>query len=336
MGWRVKVVIHTSRLAFLIKIPYSCSADNTFYRNRINLNNTLNTFRVNFFLFFYFSFTHMQNYSKLDHPDYLSSIFFPRSCVTTPLPKNGIDVEIETEPSVTIGCRFHIHNPKSPNIIFFHGNGETVADYDDIGPLYNHAEMNLLVTDYRGYGWSSGSPTVSSMLADAEVLFTEIQNWLSQNSYSGSLFLMGRSLGSVSAIDLATRHHKDIKGLIIESGIADTIPLAKFLGIDTDGNGFTEEDGFQNLEKIKSIETATFIFHGARDEIIDAAEAEKLQSYSGARTKEFIVIPGATHNTMIMTGGRLYFETIKKFIDKVTGITNWRRRRKTTNIYSEE
>ncbi len=278
----------------------------------------------------------METYSKLDQPELLSLIFYPRVCEVTPPPKTAIDVEIETEPGVIIGCRFHIHDPASPNVIFFHGNGEIVADYDDIGPLYNHVGINLLVTDFRGYGWSSGSPTVSSMLADAETLFNEIQNWLKFNNYTGKIFIMGRSLGSVAAIDLATRHENDIKGLILESGIADTVPLAKSLGLNTEGSDFTEEDGFRNIQKIETVKTPTFIFHGARDEIIDAAEAEKLQSFSGARTKEFVVIPGATHNTMITTGGRLYFETIKKFIDKVTGVTNWRRRRKTTNTYSEE
>ncbi len=278
----------------------------------------------------------MKTSLKLDRPDLLASIFFPRSCPRSPLPKGAIDVDIEVESEIIIGSRFYIHDPASPNIIFFHGNGEIVSDYDDIGPLYNHAGMNLLVTDYRGYGWSGGSPTIASMLSDAEVLFTEIQNWLEFNKYSGNLFIMGRSLGSVPAIDLATRHENDIKGLIIESGIADTLPLAKSLGISTDGLDFTEDDGFQNIQKIEKIKTATFIFHGALDEIINAAEAEKLQSFSGARTKEFVVIPGATHNTMITTGGRLYFETIKNFVDKVTGVTNWRRRRKTTNNYSAE
>lgn len=276
----------------------------------------------------------MENYSKLDQPELLSLIFYPRRCPVTPLPKGAVDVNIEVAPDIIIGCRFYIHDPASPNILFFHGNGETVPDYDDIGPLYNHAGMNLLVTDFRGYSWSNGSPTVSSMLSDAEVLFTETRNWLEFNGYSGKLFLMGRSLGSVPAIDLATRHGNDIKGLIIESGIADTLPLTKSLGLNTDDMDLSEADGFRNLEKIATVKTATFIFHGARDEIIAAGEAEKLQSFSGARTKEFIVIPGATHNTMITTGGRLYFETIKKFIDKVTGVTDWRRRRKTTNTYS--
>ncbi len=278
----------------------------------------------------------MQNYSKLDQPHNLSSIFYPRPTEITPLPKNAVDVPIETEPGVTIGCRFHIHGLDSPNILYFHGNGETVSDYDDIGPLYNHAGMNLLVADFRGYGWSNGTPTVSAMLDDADVIFCKTRDWLKENSHSGALFLMGRSLGSVSAIDLATQYGDAIKGLILESAIADTIPLAKSLGMNLDEMNFTEEDGFRNIQKIETIKTPTFIFHGARDEIITAVEAEKLQSFSGARTKEFMVIPGADHNSMILTGGRLYFETIKTFIDKVTGMTNWRRRRKTTNKYTGE
>ena len=141
---------------------------------------------------------------------------------------------------------------------------------------------------------------------------------------------MGRSLGSAPAIDLATRHEDAIKGLILESAIAETLPLARILGIDPEKIGISEEDGFNNLKKIESITKATFILHGARDELIPAVDAEKLQSHSGAKSKEFIIIPGAEHNTMIATGGKLYFQTIKQFIDKVTGVTNWRKRRKTT------
>lgn len=278
----------------------------------------------------------MKNYSKLDHPALLSFIFHPRICERTPLPNGAVDIEIETETGVIIGCRFYINDPESPNILFFHGNGEIVADYDEIGPLFNQAGMNLLATDYRGYGWSSGSPTVTSMLADAELLFQETRNWLKFHQHTGALFFMGRSLGSVPAIDLANNHEKDFKGLILESAIADTLPLAKNLGFDLGNEDFTEEDGFNNLKKIEKVTTATFILHGARDEIIPATEAEKLQSHCGARSKEFVVIPGASHNTMISTGGTLYFQTIKQFIDKVTGMTNWRRRRKTTNSFSEE
>ncbi len=270
----------------------------------------------------------METHIKLDSPEVLASIFFPEKCPKTKLPENAEDIDIEVAADVVIACRFFVNDKSSPNILFFHGNGERVCDYDKIGPMYNAAGMNFLVVDYRGYGWSGGIPTVSNMLRDAEILFQETRNWLSINQFSGAFFLMGRSLGSVPAIDLAENHDDDIKGLILESGIADTIPLARRLGLDLDSTEFTEKDGFRNLQKIEKVTKPTFIFHGARDELIPAAEAEKLQAHSGARSKEFIIIPGAEHNTMIVTGGHLYFETIKSFINKHTGATNWRKRRK--------
>jgi len=277
----------------------------------------------------------METYTKLDTPEALASIFFPQKCSKTRAPENAEDVEIEVAAGVIIGCRFFIHDKSSPNILFFHGNGERVCDYDEIGPMYNAVGLNFLAVDYRGYGWSDGTPTVSNMFSDAEILFQETRNWLSFNQFSGAFFLMGRSLGSIPAIDLAKNHENDIKGLILESAIADTIPLARRLGLNLDSDEFTEEDGFKNLQKIEKVTKPTFIFHGARDELIPAAEAEKLQAHSGARTKEFVIIPGAEHNTMISVGGRLYFETIKTFINKLTGATNWRKRRKAGKYQKE-
>lgn len=269
----------------------------------------------------------MQKQHKLDQAEALSSIFFPDKCKQTPLPANALDMDIEVEADVVIGCRCYIHDKSSPNILYFHGNGETVADYDTIGPMYNEAGMNLLVTDYRGYGWSTGIPSVTNMMNDAEVLFQETLNWLKFNEYTGAFFLMGRSLGSVPAIDLAKSHEDTIRGLILESAIAETLPLLTTLGIDPASFSFSEEDGFCNLQKIESVTKPTFILHGARDALIPASDAEKLQAACGARTKEFVVIPGAEHNTMIATGGKLYFQTIKTFINKLTGATNWRKRR---------
>ena len=50
-----------------------------------------------------------------------------------------------------------------PTILFFYGNGETAADYDNIAPIYNQVGLNFFVADYRGYGQSGGSPSFCSM-----------------------------------------------------------------------------------------------------------------------------------------------------------------------------
>lgn len=272
----------------------------------------------------------MVDYSKLDCPQILSHIFYPQQEAVTPLPPGACDLNFEMEPGVRIGCRFYLVDKDAPCILYFHGNGETVGDHDTIGPLYNEVGINLLVTDYRGYGWSSGQPSVAAMFSDGDILWHEARKWLLENGYTGALFLMGRSLGSACAIDLAAKFSDEIKGLIIESGFADTLPLAQSLGLNLNDFEITEEECFNNSAKIALVTRPTFILHGARDELIPAVEAEKLQSFCGAKNKEFQVVPGADHNSIIAVAGRLYFQAIKQFIDKITGVSSWRKRRKAT------
>ena len=89
------------------------------------------------------------NYSKLDQPGVLRSIFHPRmETDPSPPPNNAVDVDIPVDEGIQVHARFHLAAKEDPNILFFHGNGEIVSDYDEIGPYYNKYGMNLLAVDY--------------------------------------------------------------------------------------------------------------------------------------------------------------------------------------------
>ena len=121
-------------------------------------------------------------------------------------PTGACDVDFEVEPGIVLGCRFYMHDSAAPSILYFHGNGEIASDHDEVGLEYMEVGCNLLVMTYRGYGWSAGTPTVQAMFKDGRQLFVKLIAWLRDNGYSGPLFIMGRSLGSVCAIDLAAMH----------------------------------------------------------------------------------------------------------------------------------
>ena len=268
------------------------------------------------------------DYSKLDQPEVLQTIFHPRrEAGNGPLPPDAVDHSITVAEGVRVHARFHLAGQDEPNILFFHGNGEIVSDYDTIGPFYTKFGMNFLAADYRGYGRSSGSPTVTAMLADAHNILAAVKNWLSAAEYTGPLLIMGRSLGSAAALELAAGHADDIAGLIIESGFATTLPLLLTLGVDVAGLGIREEDGFRNVRKISSFTKPTLIIHGQYDEIIPVNSAAILQAQSPARAKEFQVVPGASHNTIITSAGELYFSVIKQFCNKISGIRAKRRKK---------
>lgn len=258
-------------------------------------------------------------YEKLDHPDLLQVIFHPRRD-WSPTPEGATDFDVPVEEGVSLAMRcFMAEDPAAPTILFFHGNGEVISDYDAIGPRFVAHGMNFMVSDYRGYGQSEGQPTVTNMISDAHGVLAEAKKILAQQQRTGKLALMGRSLGSVPAIDLAVSDEElTIGGLIIESGIAQTIPFLLCLGVDINKYGITSEaDGFKNVQKIARFGRPTYILHAQHDAIIPVSIAESLQTQCAARSKEFQIIPGADHNNIIARTGDLYFDAIKRFAKKL-------------------
>lgn len=255
----------------------------------------------------------------LDKPDVLKVLFHPRKARGVPPPEGAIDREIVVEPGVCLGARYYLADRDAANILFFHGNGEIAEDYDPVGPVYNQYGLSFLVVDYRGYGRSGGEPKASTLLSDCHAVFEDTQAWLARDGRKGRLIVMGRSLGSACALELAAAYGDEVSGLIIESGFSETLPLLRCLGGDSVLEGICEEDGFCNLEKIEQVTRRTLIIHGQHDQVIPIGSAELLQVHGGARGKEFHMIPGADHNTVLLEGGRVYFELIRQFVDKVEG-----------------
>lgn len=260
------------------------------------------------------------NYPKMEHPAIAAALFFPRRDWAPPTAP-AFDQEVEVEPGVGLPLRYHLGaaDPVAPNLLFFHGNGEVAADYDELGPRFNAAGINLVVAEYRGYGAAGGSPSVATMINDARKLLPAVRVTLAEQGKSGRLGVMGRSLGSVAAIDLAvTAPAGEIEGLIVESGIAQTIPFLLNLGVDVQACGLqSEADGFCNVQKIALFDKPTYILHAQHDEIIPVGLAETLQANSGAQSKEFQLVPGAGHNDIIERVGDLYFQTLAGFCRKL-------------------
>lgn len=255
------------------------------------------------------------DYSVLDRPEILMFLFHPRSeSDFMPRERVGLDVSIPVGADVSIGACFHMAAKSAPNILFFHGNGEIVADYDELGPIYNQLNINFLPVDYRGYGRSDGEPTVTAMMQDCHAIFLFVKEWLDQQGYTGPLAVMGRSLGSASALELASTREADIDALIIESGFALAAPLLHLLGIDTRRLGFKEEHGFRNVDKITKIRKPTLIIHAEFDHIIPYFDGQSLFDASAAENKKLLQIPGANHNDIFARGLSAYLAAIETMV----------------------
>ena len=172
------------------------------------------------------------SYDKLDIPSILQYIYYPRSDHTPPPPGcECFDIEVDRDQQVSIGCRFYSRNREWPLLVYFHGNGEVAADYDDIANLYLARSINLFVADFRGYGSSSGQPTIVSQLGDAPLIFKRAIELLREREYTGRAFIMGRSMGSLSALEIVAHNPDGPAGLILESGFFCISRLLKLFNL---------------------------------------------------------------------------------------------------------
>lgn len=250
-------------------------------------------------------------YSALDHPGILAHIFHPRASMRPPGPG---DILIPMAENVHIGACFHVAGKQAPTILFFHGNGEIVSDYDDLGPLYTRLGINFFVVDYRGYGWSTGSPTVSGMMADCHGIMDFVTQWCRDQGFCVPLTVMGRSLGSASAIELAAARSSEVENLIVESGFARTESLLRVLGIDPAAQSIRMAPELDNREKIRQWTGPALIIHGEQDQLIPFSHGQALYDACPSSEKKLVKIAGAGHNDIFLRGLDPYLSAVKSLL----------------------
>ncbi len=257
-----------------------------------------------------------QDYRAFDHPAILNFVFYPRSDYFTAADsQRSKGYMIPVEEGVDISCRFYFGDAQYANLLFFHGNGELAGEYEDIGAAFNNIGLNLLVADYRGYGSSGGRPTVSGMMRDAHPIAKWFHAFLDEKGYTGSRFIMGRSLGSGPAIELAAAYPGDFKGMVIESGFCD---IADLLGrmvrmAQVRESAAPPTPGFDRVIKIT---IPALIIHGEYDSIVPLEQGEKIFRNLATADKKMVVVPEADHNTIFAEGIELYLHELGEFIRK--------------------
>jgi pimeloyl-ACP methyl ester carboxylesterase len=252
------------------------------------------------------------DYALLDQRGLAQGLFYPRRDGSSP-PPGATDHRIEVEEGVEVVCRFYPLDPSRPVVLFFHGNGEIASDYDGIAPAYHGIGANLFVVDYRGYGGSDGIPSFASLIGDAHPVLSCFHTLLDEEGFTARRYVMGRSLGSLPAAELAATAHQRLAGLIIESGAPDLDRLRQRVGI---GDSDTEiaELIEAHAARLAPIRLPVVQIHGEWDQIIPLEHGVAFHEQLTTDQKQLVIIPGAGHNDIGWVGRELYFETLARFI----------------------
>lgn len=228
------------------------------------------------------------------------------------VPRGGEDVWLSTSDGVRIHGWFlsSMAERTAGTIIYFHGNAGNLSNVAWLGRHFANSGFDILLLDYRGYGRSQGKiEDETDLYSDGNAAYDYVIN---QRSISpDKVVLYGQSLGTVVAIDLASR--KKVGALIIESGLSSASSMARtvvpWLPSSLHWMGRYR---FESELKLAKVECPVLVTHGDPDNTIPTAEGQRLFA-AAKEPKRLILVPGADHNVLGF-GGERYLDSIASFI----------------------
>lgn len=258
------------------------------------------------------------DFNLFDTPMIRQILFYPRKANPMPTPcDNIVDGTMAVDEDVVLGYRlFKNSDLNAPLLLYFHGNGEIAPDYTHFAHEFLNLGLNLVVMDYRGYGWSTGEPRVKYLIEDAEKIMAALPAFKIEHGLtSAKLIVFGRSLGSTPATHTAYKFPEQVSGLVIESGFAQLPPLMARLGLPVQWQA-NLPDPIGNLRKMTEVQCPVLIIHGERDTLIPIANGEKMHEAAPSENKKLVRLAGVGHNDLLLRIDE-YFGALRGFLNSL-------------------
>jgi fermentation-respiration switch protein FrsA (DUF1100 family) len=195
----------------------------------------------------------------------------------------------------------------APALLWFYGNGETIAT---IWPILRDLQppgSALLVADYPGYGGSGGRASEAGIYEAADVAYAALA--ARPGVDPRRIYVYGRSLGSAPATYVATRH--PVAGLILESPFTNAADMARHAYAILPR--FILRLELDNLARIKQVRCPVLLFHGTADRLVPTAMGLKLAA-AASESVEVVLIQGSGHNETYAWGGTAYRDKLWAFV----------------------
>ena len=256
--------------------------------------------------------------SFIDNPAVSNAVFYPRKIPEPTLLDSYIKVlKLKINKNILIGGFYYLNDYNFPTILLFHGNAEIAADYQYLLDFFFDCGVNLAVIDYRGYGFSSGEIFYTSLITDALPIYTEFSKWMKEKDFNNSIFILGRSIGSICASEIGAQNPEYLRGVIFSSGFASVYNMMTGLFRISGPNVTPEElSEYSNDTRIKKFQKPVLVIHGTEDWTIPFDEGKLIYNcVPEGIEKKLVLIEGADHNNIFSFKDE-YTTPLKEFIQK--------------------
>jgi fermentation-respiration switch protein FrsA (DUF1100 family) len=205
--------------------------------------------------------------------------------------------------------------PEAPTVLYFYGNGASVAWSESEFNHFRRLGCNVLIPDYAGYGESGGSASETGCYQTAEAAY----DWLVRQPGIDphKIVVVGWSLGGAVAIDLASK--KPIAGLAVFNAFTTMGDVASNL-IPWAPVRLLLRFKFDNLSKIRAVNCPVLICNGKLDTLVDPLMGDRLAAAAKGPVTRFLV-DRADHNTIFSADPDLVYGRLEEFIRRTAVVS---------------
>lgn len=177
-------------------------------------------------------------------------------------------------------------------VVFFHGNSGSLGTRTVLLEQIRKAGFGYLALEYPGYPGAAGKSTEESIYDAARAAM----NFAKEKFAAENIVLLGRSLGSAVAVQMATEYDIGLLALVSPfdklaspaSGQYWYVP-AKLMLLDK----------YDSISKISNVTTPLMVFHGDADTLVPYPLGQALFEQAN-EPKEFFTLEGQGHNRVDM------------------------------------
>ncbi len=188
---------------------------------------------------------------------------------------------------------FHRQPGSRYTVIFSHSNWGNIHEWQRLAKQLHSCGVQVFAYDYRGYGASTGVPSVKGLCQDGVAAYDYLVNV--EKIPANQIVLFGSSLGT--GVTSAIARARPCAGIILHAAfsslrnlVLDMMPATRYLP-----QVLFFRPKFDNAAILKELRTPLLLVHGEYDEMADPSHAQAIYAASANSNKTLVILPGAAH-----------------------------------------
>jgi alpha-beta hydrolase superfamily lysophospholipase len=190
--------------------------------------------------------------------------------------------------------------------LYCHGNTGNLTNPAHVMPHLMDSGINILLFDYRGFGRSSGHPSLHGVVSDG-IAAARFHDTIRPSNAPSILY--GFSLGGAIAAQVIRHHPFD--GLILQSTFTNLPDMARAAFPRLPLHLFSGPL-FDTLSSVRNLKVPLLLIHGSEDEVCPKTMAQKLYDACGS-TRMLYLVEGGLHKDLFVRDADTLVWAVNRF-----------------------